>query len=114
MKELTSLSLFDVIVVNDLSLFWRWVSRTPLMPSEYSQLVNCNRQIIRSFIATVTNPAQGVSIPCILTMGPIMDYEGYVFMVSVSFTPLKTVKGNGEETCADPIGENAVSLEKII
>ena len=25
MEELTALSLFDVIVVNDLSLFWRFV-----------------------------------------------------------------------------------------
>lgn len=47
-------------------------------------------------------------------MGPIMDYEGYVFMVSVSFTPLKTVKNNEEGSASDPIGKNAVSLEKII
>lgn len=89
MKELTSLSLFDVIVVNDLSLFWRWVWRMSLMPSEYSQLVNCNRQIIRSFIATVTNPAQGVSIPCILTMGPSWTTKATCSWSPSSFTPLK-------------------------
>ena len=76
--------------------------------------MTCNRHIIRSFIATVANPSQGISIPCIITMGPIMDYEGYVFMVSVSFTPLKTVKNNEEGSASDPIGKNAVSLEKII
>ena len=34
-----------------------------MMFSEYSQLVNCNRQIIRSFVVTVTNPSRNVFPP---------------------------------------------------
>ncbi|KAK8803029.1 hypothetical protein WA588_002188, partial [Blastocystis sp. NMH] len=95
-EELNRLSLFDIIVVNDLSLFW----------SEYSQLVNCNRQIIRSFVVTVTNPSRNISLPCLITMGPIMDYEGYVFQVSVSFTPLKQVNED-DSKAVDSIGKQA-------
>lgn len=39
-----------------------------------------------------------------------MDYEGYVFQVSVSFTPLKKV---GDSQC-DSCSQQTVSLEKII
>ena len=94
-----------------------------MMTSEYSQLVNCNRQIIRSFVVTVTNPSRTVfppfccdgqiSLPCLITMGPIMDYEGYVFQVSVSFTPLKQVNED-DSKAVDSIGKQAVTLEKII
>lgn len=80
--------------------------------SEYSKLVNCNHHIIRSFIATVTNASKNVSFPCLLTMGPIMDYEGYVFQVSVSFTPLKKISGSSTES--NNSGQCPVSLEKII
>jgi hypothetical protein len=46
-------------------------------------------------------------------MGPIMDYEGYVFQVSVSFTPLKQVNED-DSKAVDSIGKQAVTLEKII
>lgn len=81
--------------------------------SEYSQLVNCSQQIIRSFIVTVSNMKKGVTIPCLITMGPVMDCEGYVFQVSVSFTPLKVVSPAPEQR-PQSAGRQSVTLEKII
>lgn len=46
-------------------------------------------------------------------MGPIMDYEGYVFQVSASFTPLKQVNED-DSMNVDSAGKQAVTLEKII
>lgn len=92
------ISLLEVWII----IWFKW--------SEYSQLVNCNHHVIRSFIATVTNPCKNIAFPCLLTMGPIMDYEGYVFQVSVSFTPLKKV---GDSQC-DSCVQQTVSLKKII
>ena len=79
--------------------------------SEYSKLVNCNHHVIRSFIATVTNPSKYVPFPCLTTMGPIMDYEGYIFQVSVSFTLLKKM---GDESPQQSCSCQTVSLEKIL
>ena len=46
-------------------------------------------------------------------MGPIMDYEGYVFQVAASFTPLKQ-ENEAEIASIDAVGGKAVTLEKII
>ena len=54
-----------------------------------------------------------ISLPCLITMGPIMDYEGYVFQVSASFTPLKQVNED-DSMNVDAAGKQAVTLEKII
>lgn len=46
-------------------------------------------------------------------MGPIMDYEGYVFQVEASFTPLKQ-ENEDEAANIDAVGGKAVTLEKIL
>ena len=73
--------------------------RVLLHPSEYSQLVNCKNSLVRSFSVTVVNDRKNVvgfgfltakiRFPALLTMGCIMDMEGYSSQVSVSFTPLQ-------------------------
>lgn len=81
MEELNKLSFFDIISPNDLSIFW----------SEYSQLVNSQHQMARSFVCVIKNPSKAIQFPCLLTLGSIMDYEGHVFQVAATFTPLKQV-----------------------
>ena len=52
MEQLNQLSFFDIISPSDLSLFW----------SEYSQLVNAQHQMTRSFVCPIKNPATSVAM----------------------------------------------------
>ena len=52
MEQLNQLSFFDIISPSDLSLFW----------SEYSQLVNAQHQMTRSFVCPIKNPATSVAL----------------------------------------------------
>ena len=117
--------------------------RVLLHPSEYSQLVNCKNSLVRSFSVTVVNDRKNVVVfgfltakirfPALLTMGCIMDMEGYSSQVSVSFTPLQEMPEPStpsqemsepftpsqempervREEC-DAIGEHSVKLQRLV
>lgn len=97
--------------------------RTSLHTSEYSQLVNCKNSLVRSFSVTVVNDRKNVvgfgfltakiRFPALLTMGCIMDMEGYSSQVSVSFTPLQEMSEHVGEEC-DAIGEHSVKLQRLV
>lgn len=117
--------------------------RVFLHPSEYSQLVNCKNSLVRSFSVTVVNDRKNVvgfgfltakiRFPALLTMGCIMDMEGYSSQVSVSFTPLQEMPEPStplqemsepftpsqempervREEC-DAIGEHSVKLQRLV
>lgn len=107
--------------------------RVLLHPSEYSQLVNCKNSLVRSFSVTVVNDRKNVvgfgfltakiRFPALLTMGCIMDMEGYSSQVSVSFTPLQEMSEpftpsqempeRVREEC-DAIGEHSVKLQRLV
>ena len=117
--------------------------RVFLHPSEYSQLVNCKNSLVRSFSVTVVNDRKNVvgfgfltakiRFPALLTMGCIMDMEGYSSQVSVSFTPLQEMSEPStpsqempepstplqempervREEC-DAIGEHSVKLQRLV
>lgn len=117
--------------------------RVLLHPSEYSQLVNCKNSLVRSFSVTVVNDRKNVvgfgfltakiRFPALLTMGCIMDMEGYSSQVSVSFTPLQKMPEPStplqemsepftpsqempervREEC-DAIGEHSVKLQRLV
>ena len=117
--------------------------RVFLHPSEYSQLVNCKNSLVRSFSVTVVNDRKNVGgfgfltakirFPALLTMGCIMDMEGYSSQVSVSFTPLQEMPEPStpsqemsepftpsqempervREEC-DAIGEHSVKLQRLV
>ena len=117
--------------------------RVLLHPSEYSQLVNCKNSLVRSFSVTVVNDRKNVvgfgfltakiRFPALLTMGCIMDMEGYSSQVSVSFTPLQEMPEPStpsqempepstpsqempervREEC-DAIGEHSVKLQRLV
>ena len=92
-------------------------------PSEYSQLVNCKNSLVRSFNVTVVNDKKNVGsfalltakirFPALLTMGCIMDMEGYSSQVSVSFTPLQEMVERVGEEC-DAIGAHSVKLKRFV
>ena len=117
--------------------------RVFLHSSEYSQLVNCKNSLVRSFSVTVVNDRKNVvgfgfltakiRFPALLTMGCIMDMEGYSSQVSVSFTPLQEMSEpftpsqempepstpsqemseRVREEC-DAIGEHSVKLQRLV
>ena len=53
-----------------------------------------------------------IRFPCLLTMGPVMNIDGSVSQIEVSFTPLQNVNPEVEEEI-DAIGNSSASLEKL-
>ncbi|CBK21728.2 uncharacterized protein [Blastocystis hominis] len=102
-EEVNALTLLDLVVVSDLSKAW----------SELGQLANSTHHAVRSFNLTVANDRRNIRFPCLLTMGNVMDMNGYYCQIAVTFTPLQLVGASGMEEC-DAIGGHCAGLEKLV